>query len=183
MKRQHTPPDGEAASLRPIVERKLKPDGSVREYPCDLLHLDSRLAVVQFVMTRGGAIFGTPIKIPPGSTSYGYFWANRPYNLYRMLRPGGTVIAHRFDALMDVQLGDNVISYRDLVLDWWVAPDGTLIEEDREELDSLVASGAVSARDAARANEAARQVFSRYRHIINEAEAIERRLRIGAANG
>ncbi len=54
-------------------------------------------------------------------------------------------------------------------------PDGTLLEEDRDELEALAASGALSASDVERANEAARQVFSRYGHIIDEVVALERK--------
>ena len=38
-----------------------------------------------------------------------------------------------------------------------------------------IAAGTIPARDIERANEAAYQVFSRYRHIIDEAVELERR--------
>jgi protein associated with RNAse G/E len=129
--------------------------------------------VVRFRMEKGGAIFGTPIEVPPGSVSYGYFWANRLYNLYRMFRPDGSLIAHRFDAVADVRLLEGAVDYRDLVLDWWVLPDDTIIEEDREELDALADTGVLGPEDVARANRAAYQVLSRYRHVIDEAAEIE----------
>ncbi|MCO5201746.1 MAG: DUF402 domain-containing protein [Chloroflexi bacterium] len=112
--------------------------------------------------------------MPAGSVSYGYFWARRPYNVYRWLRADGTLIAHRFDAVTEVRIAGDSVRYRDLALDWWALPDGTLLEEDRDELEGLAASGALMATDVERANEAARQVFSRYRHIIDEV-APERR--------
>lgn len=127
-------------------------------------------------MEKGGEIFGTPIAIPPGSVSHGYFWKRRPYNLYRMRGPDGAILAHRFDAVADVRLSDDVIEYRDLALDWWVTADDILIEEDREELDGLIAAGAISARDIARANDAARAIYSRCRHIIDDVAILERRL-------
>ncbi|MBI2766948.1 MAG: DUF402 domain-containing protein [Chloroflexi bacterium] len=171
------PTTSNAADLpHPILERKEKPDGSWREYPCTLVRREPGLAVVRFVMERGGAVFGTPIAIPPGSISFGYFWARRPYNLYRMKTVAGEVIAHRFDAVTDVRLGEEAIEYRDLILDWWAQPDGTLVEEDREEFEAALESGGLGAKDLARAHAAARQVFSRYRHIIDEAAAIERKL-------
>lgn len=175
---EHTPQPEEVASPRPIIERKQKPDGTVREYGCDLVHLDATLAVIAFRMEKGGEIFGTPIAIPPGSISHGYFWTRRPYNLYRMRGPDGKILAHRFDAVADVRLGTDAVSYRDLVLDWWVTPDDVLIEEDRDEMDALIAAGAMDARDVARANEAARAIYSRYRHIIDDVAKLERRLGI-----
>lgn len=172
---EHTPERPAGAIGAPYFERKHKPDGSWREYACTLLHREPGLVIIRFLMEKGGAIHGTPIEVPPGSVSHGFFWKRRPYNLYRMRRADGALIAHRFDAVTDVQIGDAGVSYRDLVLDWWTLPDGTIFEEDREELDQLCASGGVSARDQLIADDAARQVWSRYRHIIDDAARLERR--------
>ena len=177
MSREHTPP-GDARARPAVTERKQKADGTWREYGCELLHLEPGLAVVEFRMQQGGAIFGTPIEVPPGSVSHGWFWTRRPYNVYRMRRADGTLIAHRFDAVADVRLSPETVEYRDLVLDWWVMPDNTLIEEDRDEFDELVAAGKLSAKDLAAAGAAERAVFSRYRHIIDGVAEGERRLRI-----
>lgn len=150
----------------------------MREYDCTLVH-DAwpRLAVIRFDLPEGGSAFATPVDVPPGSVSDGYFWRRRPYNLYRMYGPDGNVLVHRFDAVTDVRLEGDVLSYRDLVLDWWVLPGGRVVEEDREELAGLVAAGVLSERDRARAEEAAREVLARYRHVIDEAEAEAGRFR------
>lgn len=171
---QHTPP-GQSEANAPFLERKRKPDGSVREYACSLLWRRPGLVVVRFPLPEGGAPFGAPLAIPPGSVSDGYFWSARPYNLYRVRRPDGSLAAHRFDAVSDVRLGTHDVSYRDLVLDWWVTPDDVLLEEDREELEQLVATGVLSPADQRAALRAEQQVCSRYRHIIDEAAALEGR--------
>lgn len=173
---EHTPQGHPLAIGRPYLERKQKPDGAWREYHCTLLHKSAGLVIVRFVMERGGAIPGTPVAVDPGSVSHGYFWTRRPYNLYRMRRRDGSVIAHRFDAVTDVALGEDEVSYRDLVLDWWVQPDGTIFEEDRDEFEELQAAGKLPAEDRRKAEEAARQIWSRYRHIIDDVVALERKL-------
>ena len=159
----------------PFRERKYKADGSAHDYKTELVYRDGRVVIVRFRMSGGTGAWGLPIEVPPGSISYGYFWARRPYNLYRMLSPEGRVLAHRFDAITDVRFNEGGLEYRDLELDWWVLPDGTLIEVDRDELEAALAAGQLSSRDGERADEAARQVFSRYRHIIDEAEELQRR--------
>jgi hypothetical protein len=174
---EHTRHDAGPARS-PILERKQKPDGTWREYPCTLLHLRGGLAVVEFVMVHGGVIFGTPLEVPPGSVSHGYFWTRRPYNLYRMRRPDGSLIAHRFDAVADVRLSAQQLSYRDLILDWWVQPDDTLIEEDRDEFEDLRAAGRLTAADLEAAGRAERAVYSRYRHIIDDVVKFERSIGI-----
>jgi predicted RNA-binding protein associated with RNAse of E/G family len=171
--RQHTPrPNGDATRTM-VVERKVKPDGNAREYPVELVHDAGGLVVVRFQMTRGGTQAGGRIVIPAGSTSDGYFWKKRPYNLYRMKTADGAIIAHRFDAVKNVAFDGAVVLYEDLILDWWVLPGGEVIEEDRDEYEAARAAGTVSAADSARTDDAARQVLGRYRHIIDEAEALE----------
>ena len=172
---EHTPERPEAAIGDPYLERKQKPDGSWREYRCTLLYRDAGLVIVRFLMEKGGSIHGAPIEVPPGSVSHGYFWKRRPYNLYRMRRADGSLIAHRFDAVTDVQIGATGVSYRDLILDWWSLPDDTIYEEDRDELEQLQASGELLPGDLAIAEAAARQVWSRYRHIIDDAVNLERK--------
>lgn len=163
------------APVTAIIERKIKPDGTVREYRCELVSVNAALVVVRYVLVRGSAGFDVPAPFPPGSTSDGYFWLRKPYNLYRFRAPDGTVLAHRFDAVADVRYRPGVIEYRDLALDWWALGDDELREEDREEFDQLVAQGVLGGRDAKQAADAARQVFSRYRHIIDGAATIEAR--------
>ena len=158
----------------PWVERKRKPDGSERRYRCDLEYASSSLVVVSYVMRQGGAVFGTPIDIPPGSVSYGYFWRARPYTVYRM-RDGDCIIAHRFDAVTGVSLREGQVSYRDLALDWWLTPEGELIEEDRDEFEELRRDGAFSPADLAAAGRAERVLARAVEHLLPELAAIERR--------
>ncbi|MGI8927063.1 MAG: hypothetical protein ACR2HN_10520 [Tepidiformaceae bacterium] len=179
MERQHTPPPCGAATTRPFTERKIKPGGELREYACTLLILQPGLAVAAFLMEAAGAVFGPPLQVPPGSISYGYFWKRRPYVIYRMKSPMGALLAHRFDAVTAVQLTPDSVTYRDLALDWWVLPGGEIIEEDREEFESLCAEGVLTAADSEAARTASSQVYSRYRHIIDDLEVLERRLKIG----
>lgn len=129
-------------------------------------------------MPDGGQVFGAPIPVPPGSVSYGWFWARRPYNLYRMFGPEGALLCHRFDAVADVRLLEGAVEYRDLILDWWVLPDDTILEEDRDELDLLASSGILSPTDVEAANRVALEVLSRYRHIIEDVATLEARLNI-----
>ena len=161
----------------PWVERKRKPDGSERRYTCDLQYASPALVVVSYVMRRGGAVFGTPIDIPPGSVSYGYFWRARPYTVYR-LRDGDRIIAHRFDAVAGVRIGEGEVAYRDLALDWWLTPEDALIEEDRDEFDELRADGAFSPADLAAAARAERVIARAAARLLPELAAIEQRLGI-----
>ncbi len=158
----------------PWVERKRKPDGGERRYPVRLEFASPALLVVSYEMRQGGAVFGTPIDIPPGSVSYGYFWPSRPYAVYRM-RQGGRVIAHRFDAVAAVRVREGEVSYRDLALDWWLTPAGELIEEDREEFEALREAGAFRPSDIAAVARAERVIARAADRLLPELAALERR--------
>ena len=166
-----------ATPSRQVIERKIKHDGSVREFSCEGLRVTPNLAVVRYVIHNPGS-FATPVTLPPGSISDGWFWKRKPYSLYRIRTPGGEVVAHRFDAVTKVNISEDVIAYHDLILDWWVLPGGQLVEEDRDELEELVASGGVSAATRDKALAAASTVLSRYRHIIDDVEVQERKLKL-----
>lgn len=183
MEPEHTPRTRTRATFargpaRPILERKQKPDGSWREYACTLVYRAPGLAVIRFLLPAGAA-FPTPVPVPPGSYSDGYFWERRPFTLYRLRAADGAPLAHRFDAATAVRIGETAVEYRDLVLDWWVLPGDELIEEDRDELDALRAANALAPADLAAIAESERAVYSRYRHVIDEAARIERRVGVG----
>jgi predicted RNA-binding protein associated with RNAse of E/G family len=160
-----------------MIERKLKPDGSVREYQCEAVHRSADLLVVRFVVAEPSA-YVTPIPLERGTISDGWFWRRRPYSLYRFHRPRGGVAAHRFDAVDRVEFDEDVVTYRDLVLDWWVLAGGEIVEEDRDELEELRAAGTLAASFYEGALRAAQTVLGRYRHILDEVETLERRLGI-----
>ena len=166
------PPD---STGQRFLERKRKADGSLHEYETDLVHRDKTVVIVRFVLTRDGGPPRLPVSVRSGTVSYGYFWPRRHYNVYRWISPEGELVAHRFDAVTAVKVSEHEVDYRDLVLDWWAFPDGSIIEEDRDELDEAVAAGLVTKDEERLATEAAYQVLSRYRHIIDEVEALERR--------
>lgn len=159
----------------PFRERKRKADGTIHDYETELVHRDKTVVIVKFLMTRAGGPPRLPVSVPAGTVSYGFFWPRRPYNVYRWVSPEGVVLAHRFDAVTDVRITDESVDYRDLILDWWALPDDTLLEEDRDELEAAIAAGTISAGDQKIAKEAARQIFSRYRHVVDEVVALEKR--------
>ncbi len=157
------------------IERKRKPDGSERRYRCALVHASPALVVLRFAMPEGGGAFATPVAIPPGAVSHGYFWRARPYTVYRM-SAGGRIVAHRFDAVAGVRFGEGEVAYRDLALDWWLTPAGELIEEDRAEFEALRADGAFSPAELRAVARAERAIARASGRLLPELARLERRL-------
>ena len=83
------------------TEYKLKATGILKSYQCKLVYQHKNLRVLSFTMPTGSTSFKTPISIPEGTISYGYFWLQRPYNIYRM-KLNDEIVAHRFDAISDL---------------------------------------------------------------------------------
>ena len=158
-----------------MLERKVGLDGRAREFPCVWEYRTGGLAIIRYEVTRDVILADGAVTIPKGTRSYGYFWKQRRYGCYRFVGSGSKgVIAHRFDALTRATWSVDVLEYHDLALDWWVTADDVLIEEDRDEFDEAIRSKAIRPADAQRALGAARDITSRYRHIIDDIAVLER---------
>ena len=137
----------------------MKVDGTVAEYPCELVLRDSRVVVIRYRFS-GPDEFRTPVPIPRGSNSLGVYWWRRPYGVYRMRAPDGTWLADRLEAVGGIEFDGSVLVVRDLILDWWLLPDGRRIEEDRDEFEEAVRRGLLTPQMismAMRAERAARR--------------------------
>jgi len=156
----------------PWTEHKLKADGILKSYQCNLVYQHNTLRVLSFVMPTGSASFKTPVTIPEGTISYGYFWLQRPYNIYRM-KHNDKVIAHRFDAISGLYYTNDSVWYRDLILDWWLTPKGELIEEDREELQNMLETKHITFEDAAKAERTGKIIEKNKQRITRELRSIE----------
>lgn len=158
-----------------LKERKIKPDGSTREYDLAPVARLPYLVIGRYPLPAGAAAGQRiPFGLPPGSCSDGYFWSRRPYVIYRFRGPDGRAIGHRADAVANVRFGSGHVTYRDLALDWWLLPGGEVLEEDRDELVQLLASGRLSLADGAQAERARRAITGRWDAILAELAAIER---------
>lgn len=107
--------------------------------------------------------------VPAGSRSYGFFWRRRPYQLYRMLGPDGRLIVYRFDVVDDMRLGEDEISYTDLLLDVCVDPQGDLLVEDENEVADYTRRGLLSRAQRERIERTRALLLRRHRAIAREA--------------
>ena len=118
-----------------FTEVKRRLDRTEQRFRCEALHVTEDLAVVSFKLpARVG-------DIPKGTTTLGWFWRRRSYNLYRFLDKDGEVLLHRFDVLDEVEIDDDAVSYLDLIVDVVVSPTGEVTIEDEDELRSAARKG------------------------------------------
>lgn len=153
-----------------VLEIKRTLDGREQVFTTEGLLSSRRLAVVRFRFAQERRVNG--FLLPKGSYTLGYFWAYRHYLLYRFCRPDGTVLAYRFDIIDRARLRPGRIEYRDLALDIWVAPEGTVIIEDEDEVAAYAAAGRLTPADLALIERTKRLLIAQHPRITAEAAAI-----------
>lgn len=156
--------------MHDITEVKRHPDGGEHRFECELVMRWPHVAVVRYTNWAGRSYGG--FTIPRGSVTHGFAWTRRPYLVYRMVAPNGLHIADRYDIVEDVRLSDREVSYLDLLLDIWVAPDGTVIVEDEDEVEDFAKRGLLTPKQLARIDRGRDLVLRRHRAIVREADEL-----------
>ncbi len=124
--------------LSVIREVKLTLGGERQEFPCRLLDRSENHAVV-FYPIKARRRVGS-LVLPKGTESYGYFWRDRPYNVYHWVTPAGRTLGFYVNLADDVVLRPGEVRWRDLALDLLFSPDGSRVQIlDEDELAGLPA--------------------------------------------
>lgn len=124
--------------LSVIREVKITLAGERQEFPCRLLDRSETHAVV-FYPIRARRRVGT-LVLPKGTESYGYFWRDRPYNVYHWVTPNGRTLGFYVNLSDEVVLRRGEVRWRDLALDLLFSPDGSRVQIlDEEEVSGLPA--------------------------------------------
>lgn len=150
-----------------ITETKRHLDGSAHRFACELVLRRPDIVAVRFEHWEGRSAGG--FDIPRGSRTDGFFWRRRHYSLYRMTGPDGRAIADRFDIVEDVSFEEREVSYLDLLVDIWVAPDGAVLVEDEDEVVDHVRRGLLSNAQRERIERTTALLVRDHRRIIREA--------------
>lgn len=106
--------------LPELLETKITLAGERKLFRCRTLERTASEVVVLFISTRAYEVAG--LTLPVGTVTFGYFWTDRPYNVYHWMTPRGETVALYFNLAADTALSDAGLSWRDLVLDLLVRP-------------------------------------------------------------
>ena len=122
--------------MRTVVERKVRLDGSVEEWECELVALEpGRYAAVRYVLPEERRLAGTELVLPAGTVTIGHFWADRAYSAYHWLSGERTLAVYCSVAeLLEVE--PEGIVYLDLAVDVLLLPGGGVSVLDEHELPS-----------------------------------------------
>ncbi|MDR5695510.1 MAG: DUF402 domain-containing protein [Armatimonadota bacterium] len=105
-----------------FLEIKQTMDGKRYEYSCTLLVREEGRVILLYVVENPGEVAG--IQLPPGTVTVGYFWTDRPYNLYHWIHPDGTTIAYYINLADLTTIEEDRLFWRDLAVDLLVTPTG-----------------------------------------------------------
>jgi hypothetical protein len=154
-----------------VQEVKQRLDGSRQVFYCDALLITDSVAVLKFTAT---ADYTTdPSTDLPHRYTEAFFWAGRPYLLYRMYGDDNRLIGYRFDVCTDVEIRPNMVRYTDLLLDFWVSPDlETTRFMDEDEVAAAAGRGLLSADHLAIIEQARNELSANYRDVLAEARTL-----------
>ncbi len=154
-----------------FLEVKLQPDGRQQTFRCELVARGTGWVVLRYVTTRAWQV--DDLEVQPGTLTYGYFWVDRPYNVYHWVSPEGRTIAYYINLSDAVRLEEDRILWVDLAADVLIRPGTPPQVLDTQELADLPRP----LQD--RARKALASVLDHWREITEEVEAWTRRLHAG----
>lgn len=149
-----------------IKEMRRHLDGRVETFDCEAVDVGEDRAVVSF---RLPARIG---EFPRGTTTLGFFWQNRAYNLYRFLSPEGELLGHRLDVVAEVSIEPDRIEYLDLVVDVLVSPTGDVQVEDEDEAKRAAEKGLLQPPHVEAIENALGTILRDPRRIFREADRL-----------
>lgn len=116
--------------MKEIIEIKETLNGSIQNFTCNLLNSSIGEMVVLFRLNEDIQV--EDLLLSAGTLSFGYFWADRPYNAYHWVSPEGESLGVYFNISDQTKISDNQVYWRDLIVDVLATPDNRcqIIDED-----------------------------------------------------
>ena len=137
-----------------ILEVKEKLNGERHEFASALLAEAPGEVITLYVLPRDGGLGSVPLT--KGTRCLGHFWADRPYNVYHAIDADGQTIVFYVNLSDRTVITPEAITWRDLIVDVVVTPDGqcSVLDEDElpPDLDPALGATIDAARDDFLAN-------------------------------
>lgn len=151
--------------LNNYLEIKRHKNKPVQQFYCELLHRESGYAVLRYTADEPGLI--ADMHIAAGSTTVAHYWHERPYVAWRMFDGNCSLIGTLFHICTNVCIHDDYLSYDDLLLDIWIAPDGSARILDEDELQNCIDAALLSAAELDCIRRAQQEITTRHTEIIS----------------
>ncbi len=157
------------SSTKMCREIKEKFNGDRDIFECELIRADPQPAILKYIIEDTWHVDEVTLK--PGMVTYGFYWENKDYTLYKWLDPKGEIIADYFNIADSVRITPETIFWRDLVVDLIVYPGNRHRWLDLQEMENIVDN------DVKKKIAAAKQsLFSEYWRVIQQTNLFVLRL-------
>lgn len=154
-----------------FLEIKLHKNKPAQQFRCRLMHREPGHVVLLYTSDKPGRI--ADMHIAAGSRTLAHYWQARPYVAWRMFDAAGSLIGTLLHICANVSIASDRLSYEDMLLDVWIAPDGGLRILDEDELEDCARRGLVSDQELRLVHAARLHVVGNRAAIIAELEAFE----------
>ena len=143
-----------------ITEYKHNLNKADEIFTCALVHHEAGYVVLRYDVTEDQHIRDIPI--PAGSHTIAYYRQSEGFVLWEMYGPHGALLGRLFHLCEGPVIAGDSVHYTDLLLDLWFAPDGTVRELDRDEVEEALVSGQLSAERLAALERTATRIRTEY---------------------
>src|SRR5262245_21095970 len=104
-----------SAGLSEITETKETLGGARKSFLCRLVARVPGEAVLLYVSDRTWRV--ADLELPAGTVTFGYFWADREYNVYHWMTPAGVTLALYVNLADQTVVEASRVAWRDLAVD------------------------------------------------------------------
>jgi predicted RNA-binding protein associated with RNAse of E/G family len=115
-----------------ILEIKETLAGARQTFTCRALARRAGELVVLFILPADRTVDG--VALAGGTVTFGYFWADRPYNVYHWMTPAGATLAFYANLADRTRIDETTLAFRDLAVDVLLPPEGPPRVLDEDEL-------------------------------------------------
>jgi protein associated with RNAse G/E len=120
--------------MNQLLEVKRTLDGKIVEYPAKPLLIEPGVrAVLLYRIEEPEVVAGGRMTLAPGTISVGYFWFDRPYNVYHWVYEGTTLV-HYINVGHFHELTERALVWDDYAVDVLAYPDGSVLVLDEDEI-------------------------------------------------
>jgi predicted RNA-binding protein associated with RNAse of E/G family len=155
--------------LQQILETKETLAGVRQTFPCQVVARAPGEVVVLYLLPAARTVADLPL--PAGTVTFGYFWSDRPYNVYHWMSPAGATLAFYVNLADGTRIDETTLAFRDLTVDVLIPPHGPPRVLDEDELPAALDGATATAIASARA-----LVLAGAEHLRAEIDARSRAL-------
>lgn len=137
-------------TIQTIIEVKEKLNGERHEFASALLSRMADEVISLYTLPGDGALGGVPLS--SGTRCLGYFWTARPYNIYHAVDDHGRTLVVYINLSDRTIITPEAITWRDLIVDLVITPDGQCRVLDEDELPDDIDPALLAEINAARDN-------------------------------